>query len=438
MGRFSPTVRPSGQSPFAAALRGAERGFVEERDYRQRRRLLQERERRAEAAEKRATRQHEVGMARQGYRPEGTEFEVEAADVRGGPATRAETPSMADQIPEDNEFARALAEGRGQVDRGGFVPGDVREGVVPRVPSTFEVGADQAPGRVPLPSGGSISETPPEVARREEERSALASALVEGGMSRPRAEVIAQSGSDYLAPEPELEAGEGAALVTDAQLKLLGATPEEIEATRGNQKARQSLVNDLAGDRSRGGSGVEDTERFSAAVEMAMNGASFDEIEQETGLNRTQAIRAMRTARQGEEASLSQFQQAANDRFSDPANEVERVARDMFVQTGSRDAVMARFDGMLSQTQDMVGQDVDLTAVDVPEGSVDRFVETGSLESVAQDHPELTQAQLAAIRYQGLQQFRSIADEYLGKNEQVMNDLAQQYAPLLMMSGGGR
>lgn len=427
MGRFSPTVTPTGISPLGAALRTGAQSYAQARERRRKERRAKERAEHRKEILRMRRQEHEMQAARQGYRPEGARTSIPTGDApraasgpsestRGGPRTAADDMEPMPGSP----LADRLKTARGETEPTPFTPGDVRQdGTL--LPSEINIAAEEAPGRISLPSGGSISEVPPEVQREREERSELVE-LLAPEMGRRRAEAFARTGTDVLAPpEPE----EASFRVTDAQLRMLGATENEIEATRGNQKARQSLVNDLAGDRSNREEGIENTDRFNRAVELAGRpGATIDSVQELTGLSRVQVINAFGKAREGEEVSQTQYQQAANDRFDDPANRVEEAARDAWIQFGSQDAVLSGFDSRIAAIERRLPEGAEIR---VPEDAVDIFVQNGSVRPIQREYPQISQTALLEIQRRGLERMREMADNYLSQNAEAMADLRRQF-----------
>lgn len=438
MGRFSPTVTPTGVSPLGVALREGTSSFMESKERRRRARLQRQREERLqEMADLRedqaraASRDREIRRARQGFRPEGASERMNLEEASqpgpGVPASPIGDAGVPDRVPEDaGSLADALRTARGERQRRPFTPGDVREGLLP---AAVAMEMEQRPGRISLPSGGSIPEVSPEVQRQREERSELAGLLQEGGFSEPRAEIAARTGSDMLAPgEP------GEPVPSIEQLRAAGATDQEIAAVRGDPEGMRSLRDQLVGRRTSPDEvDIESTERFNQAIRLAEQGATLDEIQEQTGVSRVHAINAAQTAKEGEEASLSAFEEAANRRFDEPANHIEQVARDLFVSSGSEEAALERFDRRIQSARRFVDNP---GAVDVPPAAIDTFVETGSLETIVEDNPDLTREQRAAITIQGLKRMRQTAEEYLTANQEAMANLRERF-PALMMGGGG-
>lgn len=328
MSRYSPEVTPTGVSPLGALLRSGSQSYLQGREQRRKERLREQREERLQEYYDMRQRQNEIEMARQGYRPEGAtepaSIEEASRPQPGDPSTPTQGGfrSAADQIPEDaSNLSEALRTARGERETGPFTPGDIREGMIP---PAVAMEMERMPGRVSLPSGGSISETPPEVQRQRRERSELSRLLQRGGWSEPRAEVAARTGSDILRPE---ETEPMPPVPTAEQLRAAGATPKEIRAVEGDPEAMRSLRDDLVGRRTSGDQPEPmETDQGNAAFNYFRQNPDAD-LGEAAGIfpfNEAQLAGIREEARDAEETLSAGTDAVAESMDIEPQNETER------------------------------------------------------------------------------------------------------------------
>lgn len=355
MGRFSPSVTPTGVSPLGTALRSGVQGFFKSKERRRKARLQRQRQERLEEIAEDRRRQREIEMARQGFRPEGateqTSLEEASTPRPGDPSTPIGDAGVPSRVPEDaGNLAEALRGARGEQQTGPFTPGDVREQMLP---AAVAMELERAPDRVPLPSGGSIPRTPPEVRRQRDERAELADLLQEGGFPEPRAEVAARTGSDVLRPEPEPETDP---VPSPAQLRLAGATDEEIRAVEGDPEAARSLRDQLVGRRTSGGEEPEplETEEGNAAFNYFRENPDADLGDAARifpPLNEAQLADIRQDARDAEETLTQGVKSVADAMEVEPANDAERRVLRQIAQFGS----MREWERAMGEAQSKIG-----------------------------------------------------------------------------------